>query len=152
MPIAVVLGVEPGLAVVGGMPLPEGLDESRYLGAVFGEGIEVVPAETVDLLVPATAEIVIEGHVSIEETVPEGSFNKYPGYNATEQSAKAVLHVSAITYRDNAILPVLAAGPPVEADDTETGTASAAEILHLLHAADLPISSAWYNPEAALHC
>ncbi|MCU1643298.1 MAG: UbiD family decarboxylase [Nocardia sp.] len=151
MPIAVALGVEPGLAVVGGMPLPEGVDESHYLGAIFGEGIELVPAETVDLLVPATAEVVIEGYVSIEETVPEGPFNEYPGYNATEQSAKAVLHVTAITHCDNAILPVVAAGPPVEEDDTVTGTASAAEILHLLRTAGLPISSAWYNPEAALH-
>ncbi|MGF6882426.1 UbiD family decarboxylase [Nocardia sp. GAS34] len=151
MPIAVALGVEPGLPIVSGMPLPQGVDESHYLGAVFGEGIEVVPAETVDLLVPATAEIVIEGYVAIEETVPEGPFNEYPGYNATETSPKAVLHVTAITHRDNAILPVVAAGPPVEEDDTVTGTASAAEILHLLREAGLPIASAWYNPEAALH-
>jgi 3-octaprenyl-4-hydroxybenzoate carboxy-lyase len=54
MPIALAIGVEPGLPFVGGMPLPEGADESHYLGALFGEGIEVIPTETVDLLVPAT--------------------------------------------------------------------------------------------------
>ncbi|GAB2512844.1 UbiD family decarboxylase [Nocardia heshunensis] len=151
MPVAVALGVEPGLPVVGAMPLPQGVDESHYLGAVFGEGLELVAAETVDLLVPASAEIVIEGYVAIEETVPEGPFNEYPGYNATESSPKAALHVTAITYRDKAILPVVAAGPPVEEDSTVTGTAAAAEILHLLREAGLPISSAWYNPEAALH-
>ena len=82
MPIALALGVEPGLPFVGGMPLPEGADESHFLGALFGEGIEVVPAETVDLMVPATAEIVIEGHIAFDETVMEGPMNEYPGYNA----------------------------------------------------------------------
>lgn|GEM_PF-42195 len=151
MPIVLAIGVEPGLPFVGGMPLPEGADESHYLGALFGEGLEVVAAETVDLLVPATAEIVIEGHISLDETVQEGPFNEFPGYNATEGSPKALFKVSAITYRDNAIQPVVAAGPPVEEDHTIIGTTSAAEILYLLREAGLPISSAWYNYEAAVH-
>jgi 4-hydroxy-3-polyprenylbenzoate decarboxylase len=151
MPIALALGVEPGLPFVGGMPLPEGADESHYLGALFGEGIEVVPAETVDLMVPATAEIVIEGHIALDETVMEGPFNEFPGYNATDASPKALFRVSAITYRDEAILPVVAAGPPVEEDHTLIGTTAAAEILHLLRTANLPVSSAWYNFEAAVH-
>lgn len=151
MPIALAIGVEPGLPWVGGMPLPEGADESDYLGALFGEGIELVRAETVDLLVPATAEIVVEGHIALDETVMEGPFNEFPGYNATEASPKAVFHVSAVTYRDGAIQPVVAAGPPVEEDHTIIGTTSAAEILHLLREAGLPISSAWYNFEAAVH-
>ncbi|MFJ9363811.1 UbiD family decarboxylase [Nocardia sp. NPDC101769] len=151
MPIALAIGVEPGLPWVGGMPIPEGEDETHYLGALFGEGLELVPAETVDLLVPATAEIVIEGHIALDETVVEGPFNEFPGYNATEASPKAVFHVSAITYRDGAIQPTVAAGPPVEEDHTIIGTTSAAEILHLLRQAGLPISSAWYNFEAAVH-
>jgi 4-hydroxy-3-polyprenylbenzoate decarboxylase len=151
MPIALAIGVEPGLPLVGGMPLPEGADESHYVGALFGEGIEVVGAETVDLMVPATAEIVIEGHVSIAETVMEGPFNEFPGYNATESSPKQLFTVSAITYQDRAIMPAVAAGPPVEEDHTIIGTTSAAEILHLLRRAGLPVSSAWYPFEAAVH-
>lgn len=151
MPVALALGVEPGLPFVGGMPLPEGADESEYLGAVFGEGIEVVPAETVDLLVPATAEIVIEGHIALGETVMEGPMNEFPGYNATEASPKAVFHVSAITYRDGATLPVVAAGPPVEEDHTIIGTTAAAEITYILRKAGLPVASAWYPYEAAVH-
>jgi UbiD family decarboxylase len=152
MPIALAIGVEPGLPWVGGMPLPEGADESHYLGALFGEGIEVVKAETVDLFVPATAEIVVEGHIALpDETVMEGPFNEFPGYNATDATPKAVFHVSAVTYRDGAIQPVVAAGPPVEEDHTIIGTTSAAEILYLLQEAGLPITSAWYNFEAAVH-
>lgn len=151
MPIALAIGVEPGLPFVGGMPIPAGADETHFLGALFGEGIELVPAESVDLLVPATAEIVVEGHISIDETVLEGPMNEFPGYNATDASPKALFRVSAITYRDGATQAVVAAGPPVEEDHTVIGTTSAAEILYLLREAGLPISSAWYNFEAAVH-
>ena len=124
------------------MPLPEGADESHFLGALFGEGIEVVPAETVDLLVPATAEIVIEGHIAFDETVMEGPMNEYPGYNATRGVTQAASSTSrAITHRDGAILPVVAAGPPVEEDHTVTGTMHAAEILYQLREAGLPVAS-----------
>ncbi|MCO6006226.1 UbiD family decarboxylase [Actinoallomurus purpureus] len=151
MPVALALGVEPGLPYVGAMPLPEGADESHFLGALFGEGVEVVPAETVDLLVPATAEIVIEGHIAFDETVMEGPMNEYPGYNALEKSPKPVFHVTAITHRDGAILPVVAAGPPVEEDHTVTGTMHAAEILYQLRKADLPVVSTWFSFESAMH-
>ena len=151
MPVALALGVEPGLPFVGALPLPEGADESHFLGALFGEGIEVVPAETVDLLVPATAEIVVEGHIAFDETVMEGPMNEYPGYNAFESSLKPVFHVSAITHRNGAILPVVAAGPPVEEDHTLTGTMHAAEILYQLRKADLPVASTWFSFESAMH-
>ncbi|MFC1408058.1 UbiD family decarboxylase [Streptacidiphilus sp. N1-12] len=151
MPIALAIGVEPGLPFVGGMPLPEGADESHFLGALFGEGLELVPAETVDLLVPASAEMVIEGYISLDETVVEGPMNEFPGYNATEASPKQLFKVTAITYRDGALQAIVAAGPPVEEDHTIIGTTSAAEILYLLREAGLPAASAWYNFEAAVH-
>lgn len=153
MPIAVAIGVEPGLPYAGAMPLPEGADEAEFLGAYFGEPLELVRAETVDLAVPATAEIVVEGHVSVDpaDLAPEGPMNEYPGYNAYEEAPKPVLHVSAVTYRDGAILPVVAAGPPVEEDHTGTGTMHAAEILYQLRRADLPVSSCWFSYESALH-
>jgi 4-hydroxy-3-polyprenylbenzoate decarboxylase len=62
-----------------------------------------------------------------------------------------VFHVSAITYRDGATLPVVAAGPPVEEDHTIIGTTAAAEITYILRKAGLPVASAWYPHEAALH-
>jgi UbiD family decarboxylase len=151
MPIVLALGVEPGLPFVGGMPLPEGADESHFLGALFGEPIELTTAESVDLPVPATAEIVIEGHVLPQQTVMEGPMNEYPGYNATEKSPKPVFLVSAITHRNGAILPVVAAGPPVEEDHTVTGTMHAAELLYQLRRAALPVSLTWVLLESAWH-
>ncbi|MFE3258447.1 UbiD family decarboxylase domain-containing protein [Nocardia sp. NPDC059091] len=61
-------------------------------------------------MVPATAEIVIEGCISLDETVMEGPMNEFPGYNAAASSPKHLFTVTAITHRDNAILPVVAAG------------------------------------------
>lgn len=153
MPIALALGVEPGLAMMGGLPLPENVDESLFLAGYFGEALEMVQAETVDLLVPATAEIVIEGHIGVadDDVATEGPMNEYPGYIATEASPKPLFHISAITWRDNAILPVVAAGPPVEEDHTVTGAMHAAEILYELRQAGLPIASCWFSFESALH-
>jgi 4-hydroxy-3-polyprenylbenzoate decarboxylase len=153
MPIVLALGVEPGLPFVGGMPLPQDVDESHFLGALFGEPLDVVRGETVDLPVPATAEIVIEGHVSVsdKDVAMEGPMSEFPGYTANDASPKPVFHVSAISYRDNAILPVVAAGPPVEEDHTVTGTMHAAEILHNLRQAGLPVSLCWFCYESALH-
>jgi UbiD family decarboxylase len=151
MPIVTALGVEPGLPLVGGMPLPEGHDESHFLGALLGEPIEITTGETVDLPVPATAEIVIEGHIMPEQTVMEGPMNEYPGYNSTSRSPKPLLLVSAVTYRDGAILPVVAAGPPVEEDHTVMGTMFSAELVYQFQAAGLPVSSVWFSQEAALH-
>jgi 4-hydroxy-3-polyprenylbenzoate decarboxylase len=151
MPIVLALGTEPALPFAGGMPLPSGADESHFLGALFGEGIEVTTAETVGLPVPATAEIVIEGHILPEETAMEGPMNEYPGYNATEASPKPVFAVSAVTWRDGAILPVVAAGPPAEEDHTVTGTMHAAELLYQFRQAGLPAASAWVCVESAFH-
>ncbi|TVT48125.1 UbiD family decarboxylase [Amycolatopsis rhizosphaerae] len=152
MPIAVALGVEPGLPYVGGMPLPEGEDESHYLGAYFGEPLDLVRAETVDLLVPATAEIVIEGYVSHTDTHEEGPMGEYPGYlDRSSSSPKPVLHVTAVTYRNDAILPVAVAGAPVEEDHTGWGMPHAAEMTHVLREAEVPVAACWGVLESANH-
>ena len=151
MPIAVALGVEPGLPYAGGMPVPEGQDELDFMGAYFGEPIDVVPCETVDLSVPATAEIVIEGHVSLDETDMEGPMIEYPGYLSHDASPKPVLNVSAVTYRNDPVLPVAVAGPPVEEDHTGWGLPHAAETLVHLRAQGIPAAMCWMVLESANH-
>lgn len=152
MPIAVALGAEPALPYVGGMPLPEGADESHYLGAHFGEPLDLVPAQTVDLLVPATAEIVIEGHVSHTDTAGEGPMGEYPGYlDRSSALPRPVLHVSAVTYRNDPILPVAVAGAPVEEDHTGWGLPHAAEMTYVLRTVGLPVAACWGVLESANH-
>ena len=80
MPFAICLGVEPAVSFVSGMPLPKFANESDYLGGYFGEPIDVVKCETVPLEVPATSEIVIEGHLSATDTTMEGPMGEYAGY------------------------------------------------------------------------
>src|SRR5262245_14251431 len=71
MPFALALGTEPAIPFISGMPLDENVDEADFLGGYFGEPVDVVACETVDLEVPATSEIVLEGVVSVDETALE---------------------------------------------------------------------------------
>jgi 4-hydroxy-3-polyprenylbenzoate decarboxylase len=151
MPFALALGVEPFIPYVGGMPLPAHVSEGDFVGAYFGEPVDVVQCETVDLQVPATAEIVIEGHVALDETVPEGPMGEYAGYLWTGSSLKPVYHATAITHRHNPILPVSVAGEPVEENHTAWGVPNAAEIVYELRQAGLPIATAWTPFESANH-
>lgn len=152
MPFALALGGEPFLPYVGGMPLPEFVNEVDYAGAMFGEPIDCVRAETVDVLVPATAEIVVEGHVSLEDKAPEGPMGEYAGYLwEGAGSDKPVYHVSAITHRDNAILPISVAGEPPEENHTAWGIPNAGEIVYQLRKAGFPVATAWSPFESANH-
>ncbi|VTR42043.1 3-octaprenyl-4-hydroxybenzoate carboxy-lyase [Serratia fonticola] len=58
-------------------------DEYNYASAFLGHGIEMVKAETCDVLVPAECEIIIEGYVSADKSVAEGPFGEFPGYLPT---------------------------------------------------------------------
>jgi len=153
MPIAIALGVEPALPfLAGGMPLPARMSEADFVGAYFGEAVEVVPCETVDLWVPASAEIIVEGVVSASEKVPEGPMSEYPGYQFPgANSPKPLITVTAITHRTNPILPVVAAGPPVEEDHTAWGIPHAAQTLHDLREHDIPVAGVWLPFESANH-
>ena len=152
MPFALALGAEPFLPFVGGMPLPEGVSEADFVGAYFGEPVEVVQCETVDLQVPAAAEIVVEGTVSRTETAPEGPMGEYAGYLWTgPPTPKPAYHVTAITHRHDPVLPISVAGEPVEENHTAWGVPNAAEIVHVLRAAGLPVATAWTPFESANH-
>jgi UbiD family decarboxylase len=151
MPFAVVQGGDPGVPIVGGMPIPAEVDEGTYLGTLYGEPVEVVKCETVDLEVPAGAEVVIEGHVSITRDATEGPYAEFHGYALPETSPEPVYTIEAITYRDNPIWPVSATGRPP--DDSQIGPALgvSAEVLALLRNAGLPITTAWLLVDTACH-
>ncbi|MFG3716128.1 UbiD family decarboxylase [Micromonospora sp. NPDC049460] len=149
MPFALVQGPEPSALFVGGMPLPDGIDEAGFLGGLFGEPIETVRCKTVDLEVPASAELVIEGYLANDETWLEGPTGEYHGYIPTVRKHRPVYHVTAITHRTEPIIPVVCAGKPVDEDHTICGPGIAAVLLEELRRADLPVISAWVVPESA---
>ncbi len=104
MPVAVVLGWEPTLFMAASTPV--GYPEYNVAGSMRQSPVELVRCETSDLLVPATAEIVLEGKVSPRpETFElEGPFGEYPGYYGGRKSPKHTIRVECIMYRDDPIL------------------------------------------------
>jgi len=104
MEVAIFLGGDPLLTVLGAAPLQYGDDEFALLGALRGEPLQLVKCETVDLEVPATAEIVIEGRVLPKVRKPEGPFGEYTGYYGT-RGERPVMRVTCITHRNGYIWP-----------------------------------------------
>jgi UbiD family decarboxylase len=104
MPCAIVLGCPPYVAYMGPQKLPIGVDELTVAGGLAGEPIEVVRAHSVDLLVPAEAEVVIEGFIDTEYVEPEAPFGESHGHIALEEY-NMPMRVTAITHRRNAVIP-----------------------------------------------
>jgi len=104
MPCAIVLGCPPLVAFMGPQKLPIGMDELGVAGGLAGEPINMVKAVTVDLMVPAEAEIVIEGMIDPKITEPEGPFGESHGHVALEEF-NMPMRVTAITRKHNPIIP-----------------------------------------------
>ncbi len=104
MPVAVVYGWDPLLDVCAGSQVPHDVCEYDVVGALRGEPAELVKCETSELLVPASAEIVIEGFISRDSRTfaMEGPFGEYSGYYG-EPRPRPVIRVECITYRDDPI-------------------------------------------------
>jgi 4-hydroxy-3-polyprenylbenzoate decarboxylase len=103
MPAAVVLGAPPAITFVSTQKISESLDELDVAGGLVGAPMNVVKAKTVDLLVPAEAEIVIEGFIDTEWLEPEAPFGESHGH-VNLQEYNAYMDVTAITRRKDAIL------------------------------------------------
>jgi UbiD family decarboxylase len=106
MPIAVAIGWEPSLGFCAGTPVAKGVCEYDVMGAIRGQPVELVKCETVDLYVPATAEIVIEGYLGLDPQsyVMEGPYAEFTGYLAGDRSPKPAIRVTCITHRNDPIL------------------------------------------------
>src|SRR5712691_6380337 len=103
LPAAVVLGAPPCIAFASAQKAPETLDELHLAGGLAGVPINVVKAKTVDLLVPAEAEIVVEGTIETEYLEPEAPFGESHGH-VNLQEFNAYMDVTCITRRRDAIL------------------------------------------------
>lgn len=104
MPVAIVLGCPPYVSFMGPQKLPIGVDEFTVAGGLAGEPINVAKAKTVDLLVPAEAEVVIEGYIDTTRVEPEGPFGESHGHVALEEY-NMPMRVTAVTRRRNAVIP-----------------------------------------------
>jgi 4-hydroxy-3-polyprenylbenzoate decarboxylase len=114
LPACAVLGADPGVILAAVTPVPDTLSEYQFAGLLRGAKVDLVPAKTVPLMVPAQAEIVIEGHVHLDEYADEGPYGDHTGYyNSVERFP--VFEVSAITMRRDPIyLTTFTGRPPDE--------------------------------------
>lgn len=114
-PVAVVCGGDPQLFSIASSTLcPVGLSEYDYVGWLKGRAIEVVKGKTVDLLVPAAAEIVLEGEIMPpgSETRDEGPFGEWEGYYAGGLRSEPILKVNCVMHRND---PIILGQPPLVA-------------------------------------
>lgn len=114
LPAAAVIGADPGTILAAVTPVPDTLSEYQFAGLLRGRKVELVDCKTVPLKVPADAEIVLEGHVMLDDYGDEGPFGDHTGYyNAVEKFP--VFKISAITMRRDPIyLSTYTGRPPDE--------------------------------------
>ncbi len=148
MEVAIAIGMEPISSFCAASPLPYGVSEADVAGGIRGEPVELIKCETVNLAVPATAEIVIEGEIRPNERMDEGPFGEYTGYMVSPKASKRVIHVKAVTHRNNPILTMSCVGIPVD-DNAIHSISSGAEFLAALRARGLPVTGVCVFPETS---
>jgi 4-hydroxy-3-polyprenylbenzoate decarboxylase len=112
--VAVAIGTEPALTFSAIVPAPPEVEEFMIAGFLRGKPVEIVKCETVDLEVPATAEIVLEGYVELSEMRSEGPFGDHTGFYTMAEDYP-VFHLTCITHRKDPIYAATIVGkPPME--------------------------------------
>ncbi len=111
MEVAVAIGADPATMYSAILPLPPDLDEMMIAGFLRSKPVEMVRCETVDLEVPAHAELVLEGYVELGELRTEGPFGDHTGFYSLEDEYP-VFHVTCVTHRKDPIYATTIVGPP----------------------------------------
>lgn len=113
--VAVALGAPPHVVYSATAPLPPGLDELFFAGFIHNKPVELVACKTVDLKVPAHAEIILEGYVLVDELRWEGPFGDHTGYYSLADDFP-VFHITAMTHRQNPVYQTTIVGKPPQED------------------------------------
>ncbi|HYN16002.1 MAG TPA: UbiD family decarboxylase [Terriglobales bacterium] len=150
MEVAVAIGTEPALTFAAVIPAPPDVEEFMIAGFLRQKPVELVKCETVDLEVPATAEIVLEGYVNLDELRAEGPFGDHTGFYSLEDMYP-VFHVTCVTHREKPIYATTIVGkPPME--DAWMGKAIERIFLPLMRVTlpeivdvNLPVEAVFHN-------
>src|SRR5579863_5440048 len=145
LPAAAVIGADPATILAAVTPVPDTLSEYQFAGLLRGASVELVPAKTQPLMVPAQAEIVIEGEVRLDDYLDEGPYGDHTGYyNAVEPFP--VFQVTAITMRRDPIYLTTHTGRPPD-EPSVLGAALNEVFVPLLRAQFPEIVDFWLPPE-----
>jgi 4-hydroxy-3-polyprenylbenzoate decarboxylase len=128
--VAVIVGCHPAVYLAASSKIGIGEDECALAGALLGEGVEMVHCNTVELLVPASSELVLEGRIKADHFEDEGPFGEYTGYS-TSRSTRTVMEVTCVMRREKALFMDLVPGFSCE-HLLLGGAAKEAEILYLM--------------------
>lgn len=146
LPAAAVIGADPGTILAAVTPVPDTLSEYQFAGLLRGRKVDLVDCRTVPLKVPAEAEIVIEGHVMLDEFADEGPYGDHTGYyNQVERFP--IFRVSAITMREDPIYLTTFTGRPPD-EPSVLGEALNEVFVPLLQQQFPEITDFWLPPEA----
>jgi 4-hydroxy-3-polyprenylbenzoate decarboxylase len=115
MEVAVAIGTDPAVTFCSIVPAPPEIEEYLVAGFLRGAPVELVKCETVDLEVPATSEIVLEGHINLDELRTEGPFGDHTGFYSLED-LYPVFHITCITHRKDPIYAATIVGKPPQED------------------------------------
>ena len=126
-PVAIAIGVDPSLLMAATTPYNIGVDELAMAGALRGEPLELVPCETIPLLAPAQAEIVLEGEIPPDVLQEEGPFGEFTGYYGPANQ-RPVIRIKAITHRNGAIHQASYEGRPPQETNVMAVVSKEAEI------------------------
>jgi 4-hydroxy-3-polyprenylbenzoate decarboxylase len=151
MPVVVAVGGDPLMFLLGAARLPAFESEYEFGGAIRGEAIEVVKGETVDLPIPANAEIVVEGEVDPEATRPEGPLGEYTGYySGIGTTPRNFIKINCITHRHNPIFWFTTVGRAVTDTHMTMALSYGATLWQELEAMRIPgIRAVYCPPEGA---
>lgn len=145
IPAAVVLGADPATILAAVTPVPDTLSEYQFAGLLRGKKVELVDCKTIPLKVPAEAEIVLEGYVSLDDYRPEGPYGDHTGYyNSVEQFP--VFTITAITMRKEPIYLSTYTGRPPD-EPSVLGEALNEVFIPLLQQQFPEIVDFWLPPE-----
>ncbi len=113
--VAVALGCDPAITYAATAPVPSGIDEMIFAGFLRKKPVKLVKCKTVDIEVPADAEIVLEGFIDLDEERIEGPFGDHTGYYSLADSYP-VFHITCMTHRKNPVYPATIVGRPPQED------------------------------------
>ncbi|MBI3591722.1 MAG: UbiD family decarboxylase [Candidatus Melainabacteria bacterium] len=150
MEVAVAIGCDPAVMYSASAPLPPGVDEFLFAGFLRGSPVELVKCKTVDLEVPATSEIVLEGYVDLNELTTEGPFGDHTGFYSLAGMFPE-FHITAMTHKKDPIYTTIIVGkPPME--DCYMGKATEQIFLPLIRVflpevvdLNLPLEGVFHN-------
>ena len=150
MEVAVALGADPASCYSASAPLPYGIDEFLLAGFIRKASVPLVKCKTVDLEVPANAEIVLEGYIDPSEMRLEGPFGDHTGYYS-QDGDYPVFHITAITHRKNPVYLTTIVGKPPQ-EDFYLGRATERIFLPLIRTQlpevvdmDMPVEGIFHN-------